>query len=296
MPDQVIVLARAKINLGLEIVGRRPDGYHDLVTILQEVELADRLTFEPAGELSLICDRPDLETGDNLVLRAARLLRAETDAAPGAAMRLEKRVPAAAGLGGGSSDAAATLLALNDLWALDLDRERLVSLARQLGADVPFFLSGGTQLATGMGDELTTLPTPVSWVVLVLTPTDLVDKTRRLYRALRPDDWSNGDQVRGLAEDLRARRSIDERALPSGFERPAAELLPELPVTSEAVRRAGGVPSLCGAGPTLLSVHRLEESARAVARALVERGISALVTRTVERPVAFRPPCAQLLG
>lgn len=272
------VPAPAKINLGLEILGRRADGYHDIVTILQEIDLADRLTFEIAEELTLTCaGLPANET--NLVLRAARLLQSETGSRTGAAIRLEKSVPIAAGLGGGSSDAAATLRALNCLWRLDLSAADLASLAARLGADVPFFLRGGTQIATGIGTDLQRLPTPRLWVVLLITSVGVADKTRRLYGALRGDDFSNGDLVRDIAAAIGRAESLAGRALPSGFARAALNLAPEIETAMGAVREHGGIPSLCGAGPTLISLHADAGGARSLAKRLRLAGLDARAAR-----------------
>ncbi|HVC35399.1 MAG TPA: 4-(cytidine 5'-diphospho)-2-C-methyl-D-erythritol kinase [Chloroflexota bacterium] len=263
------VLAPAKVNLGLEIVGRRPDGYHDLVTILQEIELADCLTFAEGATLSVQSNRPRLANDPrNLVLRAATLLRESAGVQSGAQIYLEKKIPVAAGLGGGSSDAAATLLALNRLWNVGWSEAQLTNVARRLGADVAFFLRGGTQLATGLGDALDPLPTPRLWVVVVVVPSPYADKTRELYAALSPADWSDGREVRGLAEALRAGDSIQRRPLPSGFARVTAALFPAVSTAFEAMRRAGAVPSLCGAGPAVLSLHDDASDARYVAERL----------------------------
>lgn len=276
------VAAPAKINLGLEILGRRADGYHDIVTILQEVALADRLTFEAAGELTLNCSSlPSDET--NLVLRAARLLQSETGIRGGATIRLEKAIPIAAGLGGGSSDAAATLRALNHLWRLDLTADHVAQLARRLGADVPFFLAGGTQLATGVGDRLQAINTPDLWVVLAITPVTVSEKTRRLYGALRPGDFSHGESVRELAAAIGRGESLAGRVMPSGFSRVARQLAPGIDRAMAAIQQNGGIPSLCGAGPTVMSLHADVESATSLATGLLAAGLDARVTRTRQR-------------
>ncbi len=141
----------AKLNLYLRVLGRRPDGYHELETLFERVDLADELTVEPADTLTLTCSDPSLSCGeDNLILQAARLLQREAGILAGARLHLEKRIPIAAGLGGGSSDAAAALTGLNRLWGLGLDRSRLIELAARLGSDVPFFLSP-EPFATGWG-------------------------------------------------------------------------------------------------------------------------------------------------
>ncbi len=138
--------APAKVNLTLEVLGRRDDGYHDIVSIMQTVDLCDTITLEPADALAIECDDTSIGPSANLALRAATLLNESTGGGKGAKIRLEKRIPVAAGLGGGSSDAAATLVGLNRLWGLDLPIERLVGLAAGLGSDVPFFIHGGVAM------------------------------------------------------------------------------------------------------------------------------------------------------
>src|SRR5437868_13034664 len=140
--DDVVVWAPAKVNLHLEILGKRPDGFHQLETLMVAVNLRDTLVLrdDPSGQLSLRCDRAELSCGpDNLILKAAELLRETTGCQRGARIRLVKRIPVAAGLAGGSTDAAAALSGLNRLWDLGLPTERLVDLSAGLGSDVAFF-------------------------------------------------------------------------------------------------------------------------------------------------------------
>lgn len=168
--------APAKLNLFLHVTGRRADGYHTLQTLFQLLDYGDTLQFQPSRgtwELPFTCSNPALETGDNLVLRAARLLQDELRKAGrqarGCRIHLEKILPAGGGLGGGSSDAATTLVALNRLWELDLPLPRLAALGLQLGADVPVFVHGRTAWAEGVGEELEPLDLAEDWFV-VLTP------------------------------------------------------------------------------------------------------------------------------
>ncbi|MCT0213934.1 4-(cytidine 5'-diphospho)-2-C-methyl-D-erythritol kinase [Synechococcus sp. CS-1324] len=151
-------LAPAKINLHLEVLGLRPDGFHELAMVMQSLELADSLALSARhdGVLSLSCDQPGLPTdGTNLIVRAAELLRRQTgQASLGADLVLTKRIPIGAGLAGGSSDGAAALLGLNQLWELGLGDADLRALAAELGSDVPFCLVGGTQLCFGRGERL----------------------------------------------------------------------------------------------------------------------------------------------
>ena len=154
LSSALTVVAHAKINVGLEVVGRRPDGYHNVVTILQEIALSDRLSFWDGPGLTLVSDKHFTAPESNLILRAAQELQRALAVDRGAVIRLEKSIPIGGGLGGGSSDAAATLHGLTQLWRLGGSHATLVDLARSLGSDVPFFLRGGTQLAQGRGDEL----------------------------------------------------------------------------------------------------------------------------------------------
>jgi 4-diphosphocytidyl-2-C-methyl-D-erythritol kinase len=174
----------AKVNLYLRIVGRRADGYHDLVTVMQPLTLADILTVTLAGEgISLTCDRPELPGGeDNLVWRAAKRFQGETGLAPGVRLHLEKRIPVAAGLGGGSSDAAGTLRALNDLTGAPLDAAGLHRLAGGLGADVPFFLGRTPAVGRGTGTRLSPLTLRPYWYLLINPGVPL--STRWVYENL----------------------------------------------------------------------------------------------------------------
>lgn len=202
--------ARAKINLGLEVIGKRPDGYHEIRSLMQSIALADRLDFSlaPPGRLTLRCPGSDLPVDEgNLVLRAARLLRDRTGADAGARIVLRKRVPIGAGLGGGSSDAAATLAALNRLWRLRLSMAELEELGSELGADVPFCIRGGTQLAEGRGERLTRLPALPRLAVLIVFPS-LPIPTASVYRDRRLALTPGGPLLRLPYCDMTTRRGV----------------------------------------------------------------------------------------
>ncbi len=173
--DRAVVLAaRAKLNLGLEVLRRRRDGYHDIRSLILSIDLSDRLEIRSAssGEVRLRCPGGKApENEENLVFRAARLFRDATGERRGARIVLRKRIPVGAGLGGGSSDAAATLIGLNRLWGSRLPRSRLETLASEIGSDVPFFIRGGLQMAEGRGEKLTTFPAPPPVNFLVIYPT-----------------------------------------------------------------------------------------------------------------------------
>ena len=188
----MVLAAHAKINLTLEVLGKRADGFHEIRSVMQRITLTDTLTIERADEVTVKCSDPGLDGPGNLVWRAAALLRGECDVSDGAALQLEKRIPVAAGLGGGSSDAAAALRGLNELWGLGLSGEQLRGLGARLGSDVPFFLlDSGCALAEGRGERLTALPPlPAWWVVLVKPEVGI--SASAAYGALRRDEWSTG--------------------------------------------------------------------------------------------------------
>lgn len=166
------VPAPAKLNLFLHVTGRRPDGYHALQTVFRFIDLCDTLDFDLRRDGLVVRDGPsvpDLAPEDDLIIRAARALQQATGTRQGAQIRCDKRIPSGAGLGGGSSDAATTLIALNRLWNTGLDREALVALARPLGADVPVFVFGRPAFAEGVGDVLTEIDLPAR-CYLVLRP------------------------------------------------------------------------------------------------------------------------------
>ena len=178
----------AKINWRLRILGRRPDGYHEVETILQTISLHDDLHFEidGGGGISLSCDEPDIPADDqNLVVRAASALRERFDVDAGVRVRLEKKVPAKAGLGGGSSNAAVSLLALTRLWNIEATPAELLEIAATLGADVPFFLVGGCVEATGIGATISPLPdTSVDVAHLIVITPNASISTAKAYSAL----------------------------------------------------------------------------------------------------------------
>jgi len=170
VPTAISYRSCAKINLYLDVLGRRRDGFHDIETIFQTVSLSDELNFmEESSGIALLCSSPELDsTESNLVHRAAVLLQERTGCSQGARIELVKRIPIAAGLAGGSGNAAATLVALNSLWDLRLAHADLRALALELGSDVPYCLEGGTVAATRRGEEMTPLsPLPDTWFVLL---------------------------------------------------------------------------------------------------------------------------------
>ena len=197
-------LAPAKINLVLEVMGKRDDGYHEIRSLVQAISLYDVLSFEGAERISLACTEASLQSSDNLVIQAAELLKEISGCDRGVRIGLEKRIPWGVGLGGGSSDAAAALLALNKLWELDLASSDLVGLASILGSDVPFFIHGGAALVEGRGEKVTPLVASLpSWFVLLLPPLPkMPHKTRELYSRLDDQHFSGGEFTAKAAETI----------------------------------------------------------------------------------------------
>ena len=177
MSTPLVLPAPAKLNLFLHIIGRREDGYHQLQTLFQFVDFGDELTFEMSDTLNLSCNNPDLATDDNLIVKAARLLQTTAGVEAGASIHLQKRLPMGGGVGGGSSDAATTLLGLNALWQLNLSMDELADIGLQLGADVPVFVRGFAAFGEGVGEILTPVNPPEDWY-LVLVPEVHVETIR----------------------------------------------------------------------------------------------------------------------
>jgi 4-diphosphocytidyl-2-C-methyl-D-erythritol kinase len=259
--------AHAKINLGLEVTGKRGDGYHDLVSVMQLVDLHDTLIFSLAQDIRLLSDDPSMlaEGEGNLVLRAAHLLRQTYGVSGGVSITLHKRIPTAAGLGGGSSDAATTLLGVSRLWGLDLPHEELARLGSTLGSDVPFFFAGPTALVEGRGEQVTPLvPSPQFRAVLVSQPYSLPGKTRQLYASLTPADMSDGSATRRLVEVLRRGGDVTAMPLYNSFERAAFQVFPGLDGVRQRMFEAGA-PNvhLSGSGPTLYALYPQSATAEA---------------------------------
>jgi 4-diphosphocytidyl-2-C-methyl-D-erythritol kinase len=270
------VLAPAKINWSLEVLGRRPDGYHEVRTILQTIDLCDVVTLEdaPALELTVTGEAGSLATenpANNLAWRAAERLLQRTGASMGARIVIGKRIPIAAGLGGGSSDAAATLRGANVLWSLRQPLDALLEIASTVGSDVPFFLFGGAALASGRGDVVQPLGDGPGCELLVAWPPTSApsDKTARLYAALRPEMYSDGSATLEVARLVQAGAVPPDDAIVNVFEAALEETLPETLRVMRALRRAGLRPHLCGAGPSVfvsLAGVDAAEARRAVER------------------------------
>jgi len=255
----------AKINLGLEIVGKRADGYHDIRTLFQTISLADELDIEPApaGVLDLAGDDPSIAWDQtNLVHRAARLLQELLGKTRGAKITVRKTVPAGRGLGGGSSNAAVTLLALSRMWGLGLKAGELAGQARDLGADVPFFLKGGLCLGEDIGDRLTPLPDLAPLPCLVVFPPFPIP-TASIYAGVGPSLTSSGK----VSKIMRFLESGDFGLLENDLEHVIFRAYPELERWKSLLRERGALLSqVSGSGSAVYGLFPDRESAEAARR------------------------------
>lgn len=279
-PARVAVEAPAKLNLHLRVTGRRPDGYHELVSVMVPIDLADRIEIRPASEgIELACTGRSVAGGEeNLVWRAARDFLYQGGVPQGASIRLHKRIPVAAGLGGGSSDAAATLLALDRIWPGRLGRKALFRMAVGLGADVPFFLSAVPAVATGIGEVLENLDYwPELWYVLVKPPIEVSTAWAygqlRIQLTTRENDyinrfWGPGDF------------SVAE-LLENDLERVTETRFPVVTHLKQALMDAGAIGALMtGSGPTVFGAFGTESEARAAEQELISQELGDVFVAT----------------
>ena len=279
--------AFAKINLGLSILGRRPDHYHEIRTVLQTVRLHDRLEVslkERDRSIEVLCDAPDIPAGPgNLVYRAAELWRRERGLRAGIEIRLKKNIPAGSGLGGASSDAAATLLGLEKITGNKLPASRRLRLAAQLGSDVPFFLWGGRALAAGRGEEVYPLADlPVRRCLIVFPNRGVSTKVAYRWASLKLTGLRKPPNINRFGKlppsSLEKWSSVE-----NDFESVVLEKWPELARLKRRLLKAGGDPvSLSGSGS---AVYAIFKTRRDLEKALcsVPRGWTAFRTATLRR-------------
>ena len=255
MPDQLRIQAPAKINLFLKVLGRREDGFHDIYSLVQMIDLYDDLSFTRIGQgIELTVAGADLPADErNLVWRAADLMQRRTDCG-GVRIELNKRIPIEAGLGGGSSDAAATLLAINDLYGLQLQRQQLSDWAAELGSDVPFFLSSGQAVISGRGEVVTEVTLPTDYQVMIIVPNFSIS-TAWAYEQLRipltrrtaPPSFEPGPRGQELVRQL--------LHIGNDFEGIVTAKYPEVRVLLKGLRQAGaGYVALTGSGSAVFGV------------------------------------------
>lgn len=275
--------AYAKVNLGLNVLQRRADGYHEVETVLHTVALHDEIVLREAGDGIRVTADLDIPTGpDSLVYRAAALLREQLGVQRPVEIEIRKRVPIAAGLGGGSADAAVTLMGLAQMWKLRLDGRELHALAARLGADVTFFLTGGAALARGRGERVQTLPPlPTTWVVLARPRIEVL--TEWAYRQIQPAGVTRRPDIAQLVDAV-TRRDVPAvgRLLGNVFEEIIAAHHPIVgELKAQVLRGEAYGAAMTGTGPTVFGLMANEAAARRVAEQLAGRAdVDVFVTRT----------------
>ncbi len=284
--DICFVRAYAKINLTLDVLGRRDDGYHELVTVMQTIDLYDTicLTATYDNRVQMISTIPALSNDENLAARAAQVVRQRFALTQGVMIELHKCIPMTAGLGGGSSDAAAVLLALQQWWQLPLSSSDLLSLAASLGSDVPFFLRGGLALCEGRGERVTPLaphwPSSMRWLLL-LKPAISVS-TAAVFRNLPAQDYTDGTHSRAVCRALNANSTPQAEDLHNALERSVLEHYPEVAHTRQDMLQAGAsIVRLSGSGPTLFAPFAELARARRAQQQLHAKGYKVYLSRAI---------------
>lgn len=278
----LILPAYAKLNLTLDVVRRRPNGYHDIDSVMQTISLHDLLWIDRTDCRVFDVVGPAIE-GENLVLRAARQLEGRLSRALPFTIRLFKRIPIGAGLGGGSADAAAFLMAANRLYDLKLEPAQLIEIATEVGQDVPFFLRGGTAHATGLGSTLSPLPeVPREWRFLVICPPVQIS-TRAVYEAVDESESTNGrtPELIEALKDLLNPNWRREYEFGNDLEPVSRKLFPALDHVIGQVRKAIPTLSMSGTGAALFAMFDNRREAVAAWEAMRKVGYSAWLCRPI---------------
>ena len=279
----LMIEAPAKINLTLEVLGKRTDGYHELRSVIQTLSFCDSLQITPGKEVEFKGNIPEWSSERSLVIKAVESLRKATGSVKGAKIKIKKRIPLISGLGGDSSDAAAILLGLNQFWELNLPPNKLRDMSQNLGSDVAFFLTGGTALMEGRGETITALPPiPHHWVILIIPEVSRIPgKTKRLYNMLQPAHFTDGKITDNLSSDLKTKGEFNTSLLFNTFENVVFARGEELTHYRDHLLKLG-LPNihLAGSGPTLFTILDGKPQAEDLLKRLKDRNIEAYLTET----------------
>lgn len=278
MKDQTIRRkAYAKINLGLDVVRRLPNGYHEVRMIMQTVGIYDVLTFAKAQDgISLEVDKEEVPAdGSNLICKAAKLLLETAGVTGGVRITLEKHIPVAAGMAGGSTDAAAALLGINELYGLGYDVEQLKELGVRIGADVPYCIQGGTALAEGIGEVLSVLPAPPACHLVIAKP-DISVSTKFVYENLKADELTCHPDIDGMAEALKEQNMQGILArLGNVLETVTVPHYPVIGEIKQKMLEAGAEGTLMsGSGPTVFGIFTDMQKAEQGAEGIRQAGLA----------------------
>jgi 4-diphosphocytidyl-2-C-methyl-D-erythritol kinase len=262
--DQIVESAYAKINLTLEIIGKRRDGYHNLASVMQTVDLSDDVVISEADTLTIECDDQSISSEINLAGKAAQVLADEVGRKPEIRIDISKNIPVSGGLGGGSTDAAAVLRGLNQLWTLDLSLDELTEIAAKIGSDVPFLVRGGTSLVQGRGEEVTPIADAPIGRVLVLYPNiDLeqpTQKTANVFAHVTPNLYTRGNLTHKLAARIRSEGDCPPEFFFNQFGTIGDELFDGWSDQVGLLHSLGATDVfMCGAGPSMFTVPPSKE-------------------------------------
>ena len=273
--------AHAKVNLTLEVIGKRGDGYHNLVSIIQTIDLHDVLMVEAAADLSVACDDPQVPSESNLALVAAEALRRNTGERRGAHIHISKNIPVAAGLGGGSADAAAALRALNRLWRTELSDIQLQDIAAGVGSDVPFLINGGTALVQGRGQDVKPLPNAnIDWLLVASPESTIEGKTALMFSRMDPFMYTRGVLSHKLAGRIIGGGDVPEEFFFNVFRPIVRDVFPGWSETHDRLVSFGAREVfVSGAGPTMFALPPRREIGVAWQLLLEQRGVRAFLTR-----------------
>ena len=278
------ILAPAKLNLTLEVLGERQDGFHEIRSVIQTINLCDSLHFQLGQNIEFKSDMPDWIPGKSLVSRAAGLIQETTGCTKGVTIEVNKRIPWLSGLGGDSSDAAVILRGLNELWGLGLSLKELLKLASQLSSDASFFLYGGTALAEGRGEIVTPLPSlPHMWVVLMIPLVSrMPGKTKRLYDSLKASHYTEGGVTDRFVASLTRGGEVTSSSLFNVFDEAALDNFAGLSKYREQFLQAGAQEvHLAGSGPALFTLVRDKAQAEKIYQNLQKQGLESHLSETL---------------
>jgi 4-diphosphocytidyl-2-C-methyl-D-erythritol kinase len=280
----------SKVNLALSVLGRRTDGYHDIQTVFQSIDAGDEIELRAASQLELVCENlPGIPVEENLVWKAATLIASKLETKRGASIKLRKRIPPGSGLGGGSGNAAATLLGLCRLWKIEMSDADLSTMAVELGSDVPFFLCGGMALGLGRGEKICPLPDPPRGFLLVIYPGIHVS-TAEAYRSLNLGLTSSAGDNR--IQRFRSQVEKGNAFLTEIFNDFEASILPAYPAIREAknfLEEQGAAGALLsGSGSSVFGFFSDEESTLAAARRAAREAWRVFPAKTLSRAEYFQ--------
>jgi len=278
------ILAPAKLNLTLEVLGEYQDDFHEIRSVIQTISLCDSLHFQLGQNMEFKSDMPDWIPEESLVSKTTGLIRETTGCTRGATIEVNKRIPWLSGLGGDSSDAAAILRGLNKLWGLGLSLKELLELAAQLSSDVSFFLYGGTALAEGRGEIVTSLPSlPHMWVVLMMPPVPRrPGKTKQLYASLKASHYTEGEVTDIFVASLARGGEVTSSSLFNVFDEVALDNFAGLGKYRQQFLKAGAQEvHLAGSGPALFTLVRDKNRAERIYENLQKQGLESFLNDTL---------------